>query len=638
MLDAKSLAVLQSLKSDLKAAKPIHKGTIKGTGRSFGFVTGADGSEFFLPPNQMEKVFPGDEVTFSVVELADGKQQAELESLFHSHFTTFNGIYQSKGKAQGVKPFNDSFSGWLFVAPKNINGSNNNDLVIAKVTRHPWETGKAQAEIVQSLGSSENNRSWYSMALQEHRIAERFSDEELAEAERLAELNIDEIANCEDLTHLEFVSIDGKTTLDVDDAVSATANENGWDLHVAIADVSAFIKPDTLLFQTSRQRMTTTYLPGLTIPMLPESLSHNALSLLENQRRLALVFTLTIETTGAVVDFSVKQAVIKNHGKLNYDDVSNWIEGNDYPEHQVKRIEPLLAATDALAGWRRANANTMQNRVDYRIKVDSEFNVIDIITEPKNKARDIIEEAMVATNACIAEWLKTDNALFMTHQGFKPDRETELKGLLRDYAPDVAELDGHKLEDFRAILKSAETSQGFPLLSVLQKRFERSKWSSTAAPHFGLGFEQYTNGTSPIRKFTDLCIHTAIKQKLNSETVAIDNQFIDEINDRSFASRQVSQTIENRLRLKWLSQQPKQDWDAKIVHINASGLIVQLVDNGATGLLSLRKKKEPYSYDALRMQMKAEDIVHQLGDSLKVQLVQCDESGLVVDFAADSEA
>jgi VacB/RNase II family 3'-5' exoribonuclease len=628
MLDAKSLEVLQSLKTEIKASKTVFKGKIKGTGRNFGFVIADDGSEHFLPPDQMTKVFPGDEVTFTVTEQDDGKTRAEIETLVNSSFKEFKGVYFVRGKAQGVEPFSDAFNSWLFTPPKHTMEAKHNDIVVAKVTRHPWKTGKAQSEITQVIGSADNNRTWYSMSLSEHNIPERFNDEELMQAEQLLIEPPAATESYTDLTTIPFITIDSETTQDMDDALFAQSTSEGWELKVAIADASVFIQPGSVLDKAARARLTTTYLPGLVLPMLPETLSNNGISLVEGEVRPSIVFTLTVSAAGEVTDFDVELAKIINHGKLSYSNVALWLSEGQAPEQHNDNLKTLLEVTQALARWRKEHCNQMQDRADYRIRVNDNFDVTAIDKEEKNLARELVEEAMVATNYSVAHWLKNDTALFMAHKGFKADRESELKGLLRDYAASVSELDGYQLDSFIKILKNAADNPDFPLLMVLQKRFDRGYWSDKAEPHFGLGLPQYTNATSPIRKYTDLLIHRVIKAKLNNTEFKISSDTVKDINERNSGSRFVAQAIENRLRLQWLKAQETQTWAANIVHINANGLVVQLDDNGITGLVDLRKKKDEYSYDPLRMQLKFEEFNYQLGQPLTVQISKLEEDTL----------
>jgi VacB/RNase II family 3'-5' exoribonuclease len=622
MLDAKSLAVLQTLKTEIKANKEILNGTVKGTGKSFGFVVTDQGDEHFLPPDQMSKVFPGDRVTFTVTEQDDGKTRAELETLESSDFKDFTGVYVERGKAQGVEPFNDKFSGWLFVPSKQTNGAADKNLVTARVTRHPWSSGKAQAEIISILGDVKDNRSWYSVSLNEYGIPENFTEQELHTAEQLATGNPYNYASYTDLTRVPFLTIDAATTRDIDDALYAEETDNGWQLWVAIADASSFITPGSVLDKAAFERLNTTYLPGLILPMVPHTLSNEAMSLIEGQERPAVVFKLSIERDGRVSHFEPELAMVKNHAKLNYTDASEWLDTNAELPESAKALPTVFAATQALAQWRRSHSNPPLDRADFRIRVDEQFNITAIEKETRNSARDLVEEAMIATNHQVALWLKDTKAVFMTHAGFKTDRENELKGLLREFAPAVADLDSTDLEQFIQIMKAANETTNFPLTNVLQKRFDRGQWQQQAAPHFGLGLSCYTNATSPIRKYSDLVIHRIIKARLLNEAFETRTDITEQLNERGSASRLVSQNIENRLRYQWLAKQQDTVFNATIAHINANGISVELDDCGARGFVDLRKKKDQFSYDPLRMLLKFEDHQYRLGMPVKVKIQQ----------------
>ncbi|MEX1214879.1 ribonuclease R family protein [Saccharospirillum sp.] len=646
MLDANALAQLQSLKSDIKSTTPeplVMRGTVKGTGRSFGFVIAADATEYFLPPDAMAKVFPGDEVEFTIVETAEGKVNADLVKLVSSPLTAFMGRYVVRGKAQGVEPEVIGHAKWLFVPPKKTADAANGQWVKAKVTRHPWETGKAQAEVVDVIGSEEEPGTWHAIATEKHQLPRDFSADTLAAAEALDEALIEAAsADRTDLRDIPFVTIDNASTKDMDDALYAEVTDDGWLLRVAIADPAAWFNTDSPLETEARQRLTTTYLPGRPISMLPERLANELCSLVPNADRLALVFHIRVATDGSLSKLAITPSVIRSTAKLSYQQVSEWLDGAEPIPAAHWHLETLKQCCHALFDWRKNNALIMQERPDYRVKVDEQLNVTGVVKEERNIANSLVEESMLAVNRIAAAWLAEDSALFMTHAGFRPDREEELKGLLREFATDVADTDGHDPEGFKTILRAARAIEDFPLQNVLLKRLERGAWSTTAAPHFGLGFDQYTTVTSPIRKYTDLALHRLIHAKLAGQPFTLPVGLTDDLNNRLGNSRKAANEVENRLRLEWLSKQPEQTWQATVVHINSGGIIAQLNDNGAAGFIDLRSQKKKLSYDPLRMMMKGENQSFMLnqplvvaiakieGDKLELSLVEADQ----MDFPA----
>ncbi|MDB2448919.1 VacB/RNase II family 3'-5' exoribonuclease [bacterium] len=629
MLDANALAQLQSLKSDIKSSQPLLSGRVKGTGRSFGFVVGDDGLEYFLPPEAMARVFPGDKVTFLVEEQSDGKLRAALEALEESALDVFVGRYVERGKAQGVEPEAAGHGKWLFVPPKKTSDAQSGQWVKARVTRHPWETGKAQAEIEGILGAENEAGTWHRLAIEKYGLNAQFSAEELAAADALDADLIDQQAGPRsDLTDLPFVTIDAASTRDMDDALCAEETDAGWLLRIAIADPSAWIEAGSILDQAARARLTTTYLPGQPLDMLPKRLAEDLCSLVPEQTRLALVFHLQVDRDGELSKLAITPARIKSTAKLSYTEVSRWLDGDEPIPAQHWHLETLRACCQALHGWRQRHALVMAERPDYRVRVDDNLDVISVEREDRTTAHSLVEESMLAANRAAAAWLAQDSALFMTHPGFRGEREDELKGLLREFAPEVADCDGHDLEGYRTIMRAARDCADFPLQKVLQKRLERGLWSNTAAAHFGLGFDQYTTVTSPIRKYSDLHLHRLIKAKLADAALSSDATLVETLNERLSASRKAANEVDNHLRLQWLARQPEQDWAAKVVHINAGGLIVQLDDNGASGFVDLRSGDEKFSYDPLRMQMSSDQRRFWLDQAVTVRIKENDGSRL----------
>lgn len=627
MLDSKALAQLQTLKTDIKATKPLFTGTVKGTGRSFGFVINDEtADEYFLPPESMSKVFPGDKVRFFVEEQADGKVRAELEGLESSSLTTFIGRYVERGKVQGVEPEDASHGKWLFVPPKKASDARHGQWVKASVSRHPWETGKAQAEVMAVLGSEQEPGTWHALAIEKYGLQREFTADIEAAAEQLSDAQIEALgAGRVDLRDLAFVTIDSASTRDMDDALFAEEDEHhGWLLRVAIADPSVWFEPGSALDAAASQRLTTTYLPGLPLSMLPERLANDLCSLLPEQDRLALVFELRVEQDGRISRTEIKPALINSHAKLSYSEVSTWLDGDSPIPAQHWHLETLHACCKALRQWRETEALVMQDQPDYRVKVDENLAVVDVRREDKQTAHLLVEECMLAANREAARWLQEGEALFMTHPGFRADRGDELKGLLRETAPQVADEDGYSLEGFRQIMRAAKQQADGPLHKVLQKRLERGAWSQTVQPHFGLGFDAYTTVTSPIRKYTDLTLHRIIHAQLSGSTASVPAGLVEELNERLSLSRRAANEVDNRLRLDWLNQQPQSGWAGKIVHINSGGLMVQLVDNGATGFVDMRSASPKLSYDPLRVIMKNDQRQFELDQAVTVRIVKND--------------
>ncbi|MEK9766844.1 MAG: exoribonuclease R, partial [Thalassolituus sp.] len=119
MLDINALSQLKQLKQEIHDSTPRFSGPVRGSSGRFGFVSNSEGASFFLSPDEMEKVLPGDEIEFRVEPAGEGKEQAFVEKLINSQLKQFCGRYIIRGKGHFIEPDHDAFNRWIFVPPKD---------------------------------------------------------------------------------------------------------------------------------------------------------------------------------------------------------------------------------------------------------------------------------------------------------------------------------------------------------------------------------------------------------------------------------------------------------------------------------------------------------------------------------------
>ena len=225
----------------------------------------------------------------------------------------------------------------------------------------------------------------------------------------------------EDLTALDFVTIDSASTEDMDDALYVEQGADGsLVLTVAIADPTAWIAPGSKLDGMAKVRAFTNYLPGFNIPMLPRELSDDLCSLRAHESRPALACRMTIQADGAIADdIHFFAAIVESKAKLAYDNVSDWLEnrGDWQPESEAiaQQIRLLQQVCERRNAWRHQHALVFKDRPDYRFVLGEKGEVLDIIAEPRRIANRIVEESMIAANVCAARVLRDNWAsVFIT--------------------------------------------------------------------------------------------------------------------------------------------------------------------------------------------------------------------------------
>lgn len=642
MLSKDAISQLSQLKSSIVADKIYAEGLVRPTAKRFGFVRLDDGRDAFLNPDQMLRVLPGDRVKVSLTENNKKQLEATLESLLDTPLKRFVGRYVRKGPAHFVEPDLPPFNRWLFIPPQERTNCAEGDLVACELVRHPFKhDGKAQIRVINRIGRPDE------IGIEGRYIAAKFdlpSEWSDAAQEQSQNINIASLSDSDraDLTELPLVTIDSEFTRDMDDAVHAERDGDGWKLTTAIADPSAFIQYDSPLDQTARTRGSTLYLLGYPITMLPTELSHDTFSLIPDEIRPALVCTLSIDSSGKITDYRFQQALIKSHHKLNYQAVSDLLEGKaegddsyaNLPEAVRNSLAALQECASARLNYRREHALVMEDRADYQYWLNDQKKIDRIEKRHRNSAQKIVEEAMLATNICAGRLFKDNpnTGLYSGHIGFRPERLEDAKQLTAEHLPELAESDLAKLANFQALFKhlrsnAPQNPELNVLLSLLQRLQQAGSLSAEHQSHFGLGFDAYATVTSPIRRYQDLFNHYALKAILNENKPPVaPGELAEQQQQILIRGRQASRQLEHWLLCQYLSEQQVGTVHfGSVTGVSPNGINVRLDDIGCDGFVQLSEKGKPRpKFDSRRLQLTTETKNYTLDETIAVKISAVD--------------
>lgn len=678
MLNQDALAQLRQLKQDITDSKDRAEGTVKGSQGRFGFVKLDDGREIYLPPEQMQRVFPDDRIAIEVVNGSEGKPVAQLERLIQSPLHTFTGRYVVRDNAHFVEPDLPRLSRWIFVPPKlrrppankssaqaaqreqprHSEQPKHGDWVRACITQHPFSDGKPQARIEAIIGNDNqrNIEARYALA--------RFDLPDSAPALIEDDLTQPDMQRYRDLTALPLITIDGAETRDMDDALHAeTVDDSQWKLTVAIADPSAWIKPNSKLEQIIAARGNSAYFPGFCVPMLPEQLANDRCSLMPEVERLALVCELLIDRAGHVAHYEFSEARVRSHAKLSYDQAAGFLQAPETLPTSLwaDSLRTLNAIGQCLQQQRQREHILLPERSEYRAQLDSDGKVASYQRNVKTVAHQLVEECMIATNRCAADFLQHDNshAIFIGHAGFRSERHENVNKLIAAELPQFAAKNIADLTDYIALMHSViATDSQWPLREILMRSFERSQFSSSTTPHFAMGLPCYTTITSPIRKFNDYLSQRAIKAKLREEECTkIEADVIATLQDCNDRTRQAANFAEQWLDCNYFQKQIEsqkqtkpqeqvdpnateqnsgdaQTYQGTIVHVTSSGFLVRLNDNGIQGFVDTRHLGEKFSFDAVYMRLHSASHNYVLDQQVEVKVASIDTKKHQIAFTA----
>jgi len=366
--------------------------------------------------------------------------------------------------------------------------------------------------VLEKLGNINDPKVDEKIVLAQYNKHDDFDEEVLKIAKSFEPVNASKHPQRKDLRELDFATIDPVTAKDYDDAIY-------WDdenstLYVAIADVSEYIKPFGALDNEAIYRSFSIYLPHRSIPMLPRQLSETLCSLQPHVDRLAFVFEMKLNlNTLEVSSSSVYEAIIHSKRRFNYEEIDSYFEGtlkaqNDNEIRIFDALTKLRVVTDAL------KAKRIQVGYDFRsteidMIIDEESNLVSTCEAPETPSHALIEDCMLLANKEAAA--QFERGIFRIHEA---PSQNKLQVLYQELAGI-----GMRIEIKDTIKETLSNIQNqardMGLESEVDTLIIRSQMQARYAPlnsgHFGLGFEQYTHFTSPIRRYSDLIVHRLLK-------------------------------------------------------------------------------------------------------------------------------
>lgn len=637
MLDITALSQLKQLKQQIQASIIRSKGVVRGTSKRFGFVVDEkDGQQYLLPQEEMEKVLPGDVIEYSLHPSQNDKDDrpiAEVEQLISSDFEQFSGEIKIKGQNYFVQADLPYFTRWVFIPPQSREKLKEGDLVLARITQHPFKNkGRMQAQIDAVLGRPDDPYIEHRYAIAKENIPEKIWQTDEIEAIRQTSERIyeQELGNKTDCREQLFFTIDGTSTQDLDDALSIEKIDQGWRLAIAIADVSSFIEPGSPLDKIALRQASSIYMPGQKIPMLPEVISADLCSLREGQDRLALICQLDINENGEISHCCYIDAVIKSSARLNYEEVSAFIEGQskDIAADVQASLKELYALSQARSQWRLANAQEPEPYPDYRLWLNERGKITSIEHLKRNIAQLIVEECMIACNEATAHYLQqhSETGLYLSHEGFRVELHGQIEDMLEKYFPNFTKEEVLGLDGFLRLQKVAMAQGGLPWKEIFRKKLSRSFWSQTATPHFGLGLSAYTTFTSPIRKYSDLLVHRMIKAIIHQQEIAQPStELLEKINQSMLAIRNAQRDCELSLKCQYLEEFKEHEFEGEITMITARAITVYVREFDIHGQIDTRDLQQECEFDPITYQLSAGDKHWQLCQPVKVGVKHIDQ-------------
>jgi ribonuclease R len=633
--------VVQNRAGSLLVAKRIAlvAGRVEGHPDGHGFlIPDQPGNSVFLPPSEMRQLMHGDRAAVrvgardprgrpigEVVEVLERSQRRVVGRLHAEHGVLF------------VAPEDRRIAHDILVPGADAGKAKPGQVVTVELVAQPSKHAQPVGRVAEVLGHHTDPGIEIEIAVRKFDLPHEFSKKALAQARAFPdEVHVDDAEARRDLRELRFVTIDGETAKDFDDAVFARRDGKGWRLWVAIADVSHYVRPGDALERDARSRGTSVYFPRRVIPMLPEKLSNGLCSLNPNADRLAMVCEMAITREGDVANYEFYAAVIRSRARLTYTEVWSRLSGGKAAED----LATLYDLFHALFAERTRRGAIDFDTLETRMVFDERGKIERIVAEPRNDAHRIIEECMLAANVCAGNFLavRKQPALYRVHDVPAADRVAALREFLAELGLQLPGGEIPRPKDYARLLERIRKRPDFGLLqTILLRSLKQAMYSPSNVGHFGLAFEAYVHFTSPIRRYPDLLVHRGIKAALAGKTYAEADweELGRHCSETERRADDASRDVENWLKCYYMRDHVGGVFAGTITGVVPFGLFVTLDDYFVDGLVHISELGRDYfQFDAARHVLLGERTArrYRLADRMTVKLVRVDLETRKIDF------
>lgn len=629
------------------------RGRVQGHRDGFGFLIpeDKDADDVFLSPRQMRAVMHGDRVVVRIVGRDQrGRREGQVVEVLERVNERIIGRFVAERGMSHVIPDNSRITQDVRVPEDCRGGAKNDQIVTVQLTEHPSKRSQPVGEVVEILGEYLAPGMEIDIALRSHGIPFEWPQAAQAQAEGFGDTVRERDANGRvDLRDLPLVTIDGADARDFDDAVYARKTRSGWKLWVAIADVSAYVTPDSALDEEALRRGTSVYFPEQVVPMLPEALSNGLCSLNPDVDRLSLVCEMRINRAGQTKASRFYSAVIRSHARLRYEQVADWLA---HPENMPQRYAPVAQPLRELHGLYEALAQARAKRgaIEFettatRIVFNEQRKIERVVPEVRNVAHRMIEECMITANVAAAKKLanKRMPVLYRIHSAPTADALADVRSFLAERGLSLGGGDLPQARDYDRVLRAAHERSDFMLIqTVLLRSMQRAVYSPHNDGHFGLALDYYAHFTSPIRRYPDLLVHRALKhleaggkpRNFGYQLEAMETLGV-QCSTAERRADDATRDVDDWLKCEYLSDSVGDEFAGTVVGVTAFGLFVELDEVRATGLVHVSSlSNDYYHYDPVARCLRGERSgrVHALADNLHVRVVRVDMEERKIDF------
>lgn len=619
-------------------------GRIKIVSNGYAFVTlEKSDQEVFIPKNKTGRALEGDKVSVILNKKKKGKllEGEVVEVLEREKKHMIGTLHLSSRSQEGFIVVNrPTLHVDLYIRKDQLKGAKNHDKVVARVI--DWSEGSVHptGEIIEVLGASGQHEVEMHAILAGYNLPYRFPQEVEAEAKQIStKITKEEISRRRDIRSVTTFTIDPFDAQDFDDALSIEKSDSGhWEIGIHIADVSHYVKENSLLDREAYLRATSVYLVDRVVPMLPEVLSNGLCSLRPNEEKFTFSIVFEMNEQAKVLKSWFGRTVIRSDQRFTYEEAQKVIETEkgDFSEE----ILTLNRLAKILKNERIKKGAISFDKVEIKFRLDEAQLPIEVYLKETKEAHHLIEEFMLLANKKVSEFVSLDDKgqpsqytyIYRIHDEPDPEKLQLLKQFIQPlgYTLDLRnrETITHSLN---VLLEAVRDKPEQNMIDNLVMRvMSKATYSTRNIGHYGLSFNYYTHFTSPIRRYTDIIAQRLLQNRLlggKSMPKTLYEEYSKHCSQRERLAAEAERESIKFMQVKYLKAFIGETFQGIVSGVTDWSIYIELLPIRADGMIRLRDMTDDvyiFESDNHSIKGKTHGRCYQLGQKVNVKVIQAD--------------
>lgn len=653
---------------------PQVTGKVQMTREGYGFVI-VDGEEedIFVKASKMHGALNGDIVRVAVRKETKGRKgsakgkrpaghaEGEVIAVVERSRKPFVGILHIVGEKAWVLMESRVMPYDISVPYEDVlrKGASSGMKVAVRIVRWERRDPEPVGEIVDILGNPGENDTEMHAILAEYELPYRFEKQVEDAANSIGDdLNDKEFSKRKDFRDVLTFTIDPSDAKDFDDALSVRKKGEGlWEIGVHIADVTHYVKPDSIVDKEALSRGTSVYLVDRTVPMLPEILSNRLCSLRPGEDKLCFSTVFVMNEQGAVIEHWLGRTVIRSDFRFDYDAAQRIIEGvvpETFTDFDPRPGDPLYPALKeaVLASFsiamklrdaRFRSGAISFDRPEMKVIVDEKGRPVDVRQKVSKEANWLIEEFMLLANRAVATVVSKLGKTFVYRVHEEPNAEKldSLRRFVGNFGYKLGPA-GNGREIAASLNSLFAASAGKPESDVIEllalRCMARAHYTTDNCGHYGLAFKYYTHFTSPIRRYPDMMVHRLLAKYLEgsrSQNKKYYEKLCEYCSQREQLATDAERTSIKYKLVEFMQDKVGYEYEGMISSLTDWGMYVEIEPTKIEGMVALRDiAGDYYEFDEenYRIVGKRSHTVFMLGDKVKIKVSRANLEQRLLDF------